>query len=91
MNFLTVTVPPKFWADHEARSDETAGEVVRRSARALVVQLTQAQWEDLLADALHYASLGSGVYGFAGERGLVASAQATVRRLGSNPSEPRVS
>ena len=86
MNFLTVTVPPKFWAGHEARSDETAVEVVRRSARAVVVRLTQAQWEDLLADAQHYASLGSGVYGFAGERGLVASAQATVRRLGSNLS-----
>jgi hypothetical protein len=70
-----------FWDDHILRSDDDPGVKLSRSAGRVTVRLTDAQRLDLLSDATHYATSGSGVYGFAGEARLVASARRTATRV----------
>ena len=72
------TVPPRFYADHVAR-DLPAGTVERETAKAVTVRLNDADYAELLSDARHYAT-AMGAAGF-DDRGLIASARATVRRL----------
>jgi len=71
-------LPPRFYWDHVYR-DLPAGVVVSETKRYVRVELTRDEYDDLLSDAKHYA-YSMGVGGF-DDRGLIASARATVKAL----------
>jgi hypothetical protein len=71
-------LPPRFYWDHVSR-DLPAGKVVSETQRYVRVELTQDDYEELLSDAKHYA-YSMAVGGFE-DRGLIASARATVKAL----------
>lgn len=71
-------VPPRFYWDHVSR-DLPAGEVVSETKSYVRVALSQDEYEELLDDAKHYAFHMASA-GF-DDRGLIASAKATVKAL----------
>lgn len=74
----TYKVPPTFYEDHVSR-DLAGGRVVKRTARAVTVDLDAEEYADLLDDAEHYSTA---VRDMGREyAGLQASARATVRAL----------
>lgn len=80
----TVDLPARFHADHTAR-DLAGGTVVKRTARLVRVELDAASYDELLADARHYAAGADAGFDPAELGGLIASARATVRRLLATP------
>ena len=75
---MIVKVPPRFYWDHVSR-DLPAGTVVSETRSYVRVDLDQSEFEELISDANHYAySMGAGGFD---DRGLIASARATLRRL----------
>jgi hypothetical protein len=72
----THRLPPTFYDDHVAR-DLPAGVEVRRTKTHVFVELTDAEVDELLSDARHYATPGM----FPDYPGLVSSARATVKAL----------
>jgi len=78
---ITVTVPRKFWDDHEDRGcvqDSGDDYIVKRSARYVTATLHQRDVDDLLTDAAYYSDprdLDPDC------RGLALSAQATIVAL----------
>lgn len=85
----TYRLPPRFYDDHVER-DCAAGVLVRRTSRAVYVDLDQASLDDLHSDAVYYSGLGAEA-GFGGnfdnpwEQAIIASAQATVAALARGP------
>src|SRR5690606_29948562 len=74
-----VRVPKAFYDDHVAR-DLPAGKQLRTLAREYEVELTKAEYDELLGDARHYADPDAG-FDERGMLGLKSSARATVKRL----------
>lgn len=80
----TLDLPPRFYDDHVAR-DLPGGVVVKRTTRLVRVELNRAGYDELLADARHYAGDAMAEYATDGGLGLIASARTTVRRLLAAP------
>ena len=76
---LTVKVPKRFYDDHVSR-DLLAGNVLRSSGAYYVVEMDDETFKDLMSDADYYATMPPGEMD-SSYRGLIQSAQATVRAL----------
>ena len=76
---IIVDLPPVFYDDHVAR-ELPAGRELKRTKRLVTVQLSLADFDELMNDAEHYAH-ADGPSGYDGETGLRASARATIKRL----------
>lgn len=83
----TYRLPPRFYADHDERGLPEQGRsvLVRATQASALVAMDAAAYDELRSDALYYAEeMGRPETGFGGdarERGLIASARATVRAL----------
>ena len=75
---VEVKVPATFYYDHVSR-DLTAGKILKEYATKLLVELNKESYDELLNDAEYYADGGGGLG--SEFRGLISSAQATVRAL----------
>ncbi len=75
-------LPDAFWSDHVAR-DLPGGRIQKIGSGRVTVELDEAAYRELLSDASHYAK-EMGRAGFEGQ-GLIASAQATMKRLSDDP------
>jgi hypothetical protein len=75
---IEVKVPATFYYDHVGR-DLPAGKILKEYATKILVKLDEESYDELLSDAEFYAD---GAGGLGSEfRGLISSAQATVRAL----------
>lgn len=82
MDRVTLVVGPKFWWDHEARDlVNHSGEdyVTRVGKTAITVSLHPFDVADLYSDAEHYSDPFTAAE--MGDRGLAASARATMRSI----------
>lgn len=79
MDTVTVKVPPAFYYDHVTR-DLPSGRIVKEAKRYYIIELNQAEYDELLSDATYYAYYISNA-GFDNVVGLIASAKATVKAL----------
>lgn len=87
MDTKSYKLPPTFYWDHVTR-ELPAGTLIRETARQVIVELTEAEYDEILSDAEFYLDSR---YGPQIDPGLRASARATAKRLRAEPftGQPR--
>lgn len=76
---MKMKVPAKFYLDHRARECGESGKLVSSTNNYVIVELDSIALEDLLSDAIYYASLSR--EDFQENKGVCLSARATVKAI----------
>jgi hypothetical protein len=76
---MKLKLPKRFYLDHRARECGESGLVVSSTNNYIIVELDTVALDDLLSDAIYYASLQNEDY--RENRGVCLSARATVKAI----------